>query len=193
MIRHILSIIRVFTTALILAQAALADGFRLEWAREHEAHIVMQLTPEQVATVGRERKLVLTPAQRETLATFAKNVPKVLGVESLGEPDCSCILSSALWTDTTEVTIWVRRLAHDKDGSKYYHEIRKKPGYYTADADGRIFAAGKEVKWAEFEAVVLRSTEGAGGVQLSPPPKEPKELTAKLKRLRAKKPISTRL
>lgn len=187
------SIIQIFTTALILTQTALADGFILERARENKSHIEMQLSPEQVATVGRERKLVLTPSQRETLASFAKNVPKVLGVESLGEPDCSCCLSSALWTDTNEVTIWVQHLPYDKDGSKWYHEVRKKPGHYTADANGRIFAAGKEVKWAEFESVVLKSTEGAGGVQLSLPPKEPKELASKLKRLRAKRYIGTRL
>lgn len=70
--------------------SAWADGFRLTWARENEPHIVMQLSPDQVAAVGRERKLLLTQSQRETLAKFTKKVPPVLGVESLGEPDCSC-------------------------------------------------------------------------------------------------------
>ncbi len=186
------SLILIFTIALITTQPAFPDGFRLDWAREHEPHIVMQLSSEQVVTVGRERKLVLTPSQRETLAKITKNVPKILGVESLGEPDCSCCISSALWTDTNEVTIWIQRLAHDRNGSDYYHEIRKKPFHYTADTNGRIFSAGKEIKWSVFESTVLRA-KNSERIQLSLPPKLPEELASKLKRLRATKYFSTGL
>lgn len=80
-----------------------ADGFSYLRARERNAHIVLQLSPDQVETVGRERKLVLTETQKKTLAKFTKRPPSVLGVESLGEPDCSCHISSALWTATSEV------------------------------------------------------------------------------------------
>ena len=187
-----LSLIRIFTIALITTQAVLADGFSLAWAREHEPHIVMQLSSDQVATIGRERKLVLTLSQRETLAKFTKEVPEILGVESLGEPDCGCCISSALWTDTNEVTIWVQRLANDKNGSNYYHEIRKKPRHFTAYANGCIFAAGEEVKWTAFESLVLRSKDGES-IQLSLPPRLPEEFASKLKLLRAQKHIGSRL
>jgi len=60
----------------------------------------------QITTVGRERKLILSDAQRNTLSKYVRKVPKTLGVESVGEPDCSCHISSAMWTATAEVTIW---------------------------------------------------------------------------------------
>ena len=171
---------------------ARADGFRLDWAREHEAHIVIQLSPEQTATVGRERKLHLTDSQRETLSKFTKKVPRLLGVESLGEPDCSCCISSALWTDTNEVTIWVGRLARDPDGSRAYYDVRHKQGHYTADAEGRIYAAGKAITWEQFERAVLAKKEGEY-IQLSLPPIEPKDFSTRVRRLKAKMNFNHRL
>jgi hypothetical protein len=176
----------------IALQQVHADGFRLDWARENEAHIVMQLSPEQTALVGRERKLHLTDLQRETLSKFTKKVPRMIGVESLGEPDCSCHISSALWTDTNEVTIWVERLARDPDGSRAYYEVRHKRGYYTADAEGRIYAAGKAITWKQFEGAVLAKKEEEY-IQLSLPPREPKDFTARLRRLKAKMNFNHRL
>ena len=176
----------------IALHQARADGFSLRWATEHEAHIVIQLSPEQTATVGRERKLLLTPSQRKRLANFTKNVPEILGVESLGEPDCSCCISSALWTDTHEVTIWIRRLAQDKNGSRAYYEVRQKPGYYTADAAGRIYAAGKPVAWEQFEKMVLAKKKDEY-IQLSLPPKLPKGFATRIQRLEAKMSLNRRL
>lgn len=176
----------------VALQHARADGFSLDWAREHEPHIVMQLSPEQVATVGRERKLELTGAQLETLSKFTKSVPPVLGVESLDEPDCSCHISSALWTATNEVTIWVERLARDPDGSRAYHEIRHKPGYYTADAEGRIYAAGKPISWEEFEKAVLAKKED-DHLQLSLPPAEPRAFATRVRRLKARMNFSDKI
>jgi hypothetical protein len=152
----------------------------------------MQLTPEQTALVGRERKLYLTDSQRETLSKFAKKVPRIIGVESLGEPDCSCHISSALWTDTNEVTIWVERLARDPDGSRAYYEVRQKRGYYTADAGGRIYAAGKSITWEQFERAVLAKKEDES-IQLSLPPREPKEFTVRVERLKAQMNFNHRL
>ena len=152
----------------------------------------MQLSPEQSTVVGRERKLHLTGPQRETLSKFAKKVPRTLGVESLGEPDCSCHISSALWTDTNEVTIWIERLASDPDGSRFYYEVRHKRGRYTADAEGRIFAAGKPITWKQFERAVLTKKEGEY-IQLSLPPREPGDFTARVQRLKAKVNFNHRL
>jgi hypothetical protein len=169
-----------------------ADGFSYLRARERNAHIVLQLSPDQVETVGRERKLVLTETQKKTLAKFTKRPPSVLGVESLGEPDCSCHISSALWTATSEVTIWIERLSRDPDGSKHYYEVRKHPGYFTANASGEIFAAGKPVSWAEFKAAVLAMKEGEY-IQLSLPPTEPKNFAARVRRLKETKNFYYRL
>ncbi len=177
---------------LTLQVFARADGFRLDWAREHEPHIVMQLSPDQVATVGRERKLILTEGQRETLARFTKKIPRVLGVESLGEPDCSCHISSALWTATSEVTIWIDRLQRDPDGSKAYYKVRRQRGYYTANANGELFTAGQPVSWPAFEAAVLRKKEGEY-IQLSLPPTEPNNFTARIRELKARANFNHRL
>ena len=171
---------------------ARADGFRLDWAREHEPHIEMQLSAEQIAAVGRERKLHLTNDQRETLSKFTKKVPRILGVESLGEPDCSCHISSALWTETNEVTIWIERLARDPDGSRAYYEVRHKRGYYTADAEGRIYAAGKPITWEQFERAVLAKKEDEY-IQLSLPPTEPRDFTTRVRRLKARMNFNHRL
>lgn len=176
------SILTLVLTLCAVVPEVQADGFSLLWAREHEAHIVMQLSPEQVAAVGRERKLVLTPEQRESLTRLAPNVPKVLGVESLGEPDCSCCISSAMWTDTKEVTIWIERLTRDRDGSKRYYECRTKPGFYTMDAGGQIFAAGQPVSWRQFQAAVLAAKED-DYIQLSRPPKVPSMVEFRMARL----------
>lgn len=169
-----------------------ADGFRFERAIEHEAHVVLHLTPEQIATVGRERKLILTDEQHENLKQFAKRVPRILGVESFYEPDCSCHISSALWTAKNQVTIWVKRLAYDKDGSKRYYEVRKQEGYFTADANGRIYSAGKLVPWKQFENAVKTKREGQY-IQLSMPPAEVPGFTARVFRLKAKYPFFFRL
>jgi hypothetical protein len=115
-----------------------------------------------------------------------------LGVESLGEPDCSCHISSALWTATAEVTIWIERLRSDADGSKFYYEVRRKPGYYTANAKGDLFAAGKPVSWPAFEAAVLAKKDGEY-IQLSLPPTEPKNFTERVRELKARKNFNHRL
>jgi hypothetical protein len=169
-----------------------ADGFSHLRAREQESHVVLQLSPEQVAVVGRERKLVLTTAQRENLARFAPRVPEVLGVESVREPDCSCCISSAMWTDTNEVTIWIERLARDRDGSKLYYECRAKPDSYTMDAEGRIFSAGQPVSWRQFQAAVLSTKEGEY-TQLSRPPKVPSRLEYRMAKLMKQKVFLYRL
>jgi len=177
---------------LLLLESARADGFSLTWARENEPHIVMQLSPDQVATVGRERKLILTPGQRETLAKLTKKSPRVLGVESLGEPDCSCHISSAFWTATNEVTIWLDRLANDPDGSKIYYQARRKRGLFTANANGEIFAAGRPVSWRAFEAAVFARKDGEY-LQLSLPPTEPKDFAKRISKLNARKNFYYRL
>jgi len=184
----------VYLTLFLLASSSLswADGFSYLRARERNAHIVMQLSPDQVETVGRERKLVLTEAQKETLAKFTKRPPSVLGVESLGEPDCSCHISSVFWTATSEVTIWIERLSRDPDGSKDYYEVRNQPGYFTANASGEIFAAGKPVSWAQFKAAVLAMKEEEY-VQLSLPPTQPKDFAARVRRLKETKNFYYRL
>src|SRR4051812_40658867 len=102
----------------IVPRGLQADGFSLERALAHDPHVTLKLTEEQRTSVGRERKLVLNKTQRTMLAKHARKVPRVLGVESLGEPDCSCHIASAMWTATSEVTIWTERLSWDKDGSR---------------------------------------------------------------------------
>lgn len=182
----------VAVLTLNLVQLCFADGFSLVWAREHEAHIVIQLTPEQVAIVGRERKLVLTQAQHDTLANFKKPVPKIIGVESLGETDCSCCISSALWTANSEMTIWLDRLARDDDGSKDFFELRLEHGFYTMDVTGQIFQAGQPKSWAAFQAAVLTSKEGEY-IQLSRPPLLPEAVTARIAALKERKNFQYRL
>jgi hypothetical protein len=182
----------VFAILLMPVQESLADGFSYFRARERNAHVVLQLSPEQVAMVGRERKLVLTPAQRENLTSFAPKVPAVLGVESVREPDCSCCISSAMWTDTNEVTIWIERLTRDRDGSKLYYECRTKPGSYTMNVEGQIFSAGQPVTWRQFQAVVLATKEGEY-IHLSRPPKVPSRLEYRLAKLMKQKVFLYRL
>ena len=177
---------------LLLHGPAWADGFDLARSRKNEPHLVLRLSPEQVDTVGRERKLILTESQQETLARFTKKVPRALGVESLGEPDCSCCISSALWTATAEVTIWTERLRVDPDGSKAYYQVRKKRGHYTTDAQGELFAAGRPVTWASFEAAVLARKEGQT-IQLSLPPTPSKALAKRVRELKARASFSERL
>ena len=176
--------VRIAAALFAFCGFAHADKFAINRAREHEPHIVMQLSPPQIATVGRERKLILTQDQRETLARFTKKVPRVLGVESLGEPDCSCHISSALWTATNEVTIWIDRLRGDPHGSKAYYEGRRQRGYYTANANGELFAAGKPVSWPAFEAAVLRKKDNEY-IQLSLPPNAPKDFIRRVHKLDA--------
>ena len=169
-----------------------ADGFQLSWSLKHESHVVLRLTEEQVSLVGRERKLILTKAQREKLLKYSKTVPESLGVESLGEPDCSCCLGSTLWTATDQVTVWTDRLARDADGSKRYYEVRQKKGYYTADASGQIYAAGRPVTWEEFEKAVKRKKEGQY-IQLSLPPNQPKDFSTRVRSLKERHHFYNRL
>lgn len=178
--------------SLTCISASLADGFSLAWSLKNEPHVVLELTPEQIATVGRERKLVLTDAQRTTLRRRVKKVPRVLGVESPGEPDCGCCISPAFWSATNQMVIWTRRLASDKDGGRYYHELRLKPGLYTADAQGQIYAAGQPVTWKQFEAAVLAKREDEY-LQLSMPPQEPRDFAARVARLKKRKNFFFRL
>jgi hypothetical protein len=168
-----------------------ADGFSLEWALAHDPYVTLKLTEEQRASVGRERKLVLNEAQRTMLAKHARKVPRVLGVESPGEPDCSCHIASAMWTATSEVTIWTRRLSWDKEGSRIYYECRQKPGNYTMDADGQIYAAGQPIPWEAFRSAVFAAKEGE--VQLALPPSLPQSLEDRIERLKKRKNFFYRL
>lgn len=169
--------------SLFLSSPCSADGFRLSWALEHEPHVVIHLTAEQIATVGRERKLVLTDSQWQNLRRFSKNLPRTLGVETPDEPDCSCCISSAFWTATGQVTIWLQRLAGDRHGSKWYYETRMSEGYFTADAQGRIYAAGKLVPWAVFETAVKSLRKGEYAPRLALPPDPPKEFSMRIAKL----------
>ena len=172
--------------------SCLADGFQLSWSLKHEPHVVLRLNEEQVSLVGRERRLVLTEVQRTKLRKHAKAVPDTLGVESLGEPDCSCCIGSVLWTATDQVTVWTDRLARDADGSRRFYEIRKKQGFYTADASGQIYAAGRPLTWAEFEKALKKKKDGQY-VQLSLPPIEPSEFAVRVRRLKETYPFFYRL
>lgn len=174
------------------SHTCLADGFELSRALKNEAHVVLRLTADQVSRVGRERKLVLTVSQRTKLQKYAKEVPEALGVESLGEPDCSCCIGSVLWTATDQVTVWTDRLARDADGSKRYYEVRLQKGFYTADALGQIYAAGRPLTWDEFEKAVKKKRQGQY-IQLSLPPTEPKEFAARIRSLKERYPFYYRL
>ena len=185
-------VILIVAAALCLPQGCLADGFQLSWALKHEPHVVLRLTEEQVSLVGRERRLVLTEAQRAKLRKHAKSVPDTLGVESLREPDCSCCIGSVLWTATDQVTVWTDRLARDVDGSRRFYEIRKKQGFYTADAAGQIYAAGRPLTWEEFEKALKKKKDGQY-VQLSLPPIQPSEFAVRVQSLKEKHPFFYRL
>jgi hypothetical protein len=177
----------ILAVAAVLCQplSCRADGFQLSWALKHEPHVVLRLNDEQVSLVGRERKLVLTEAQLTKLRKHAKSVPDTLGVESLGEPDCSCCIGSVLWTATDQVTVWTDRLARDADGSRRFYEIRKKQGFYTADASGQIYAAGRPLTWEEFEKALKKKKDGQY-VQLSLPPIQPSEFAIRVQSLKEK-------
>ncbi|HEV7405561.1 MAG TPA: hypothetical protein VGO11_21630 [Chthoniobacteraceae bacterium] len=177
---------------LLPARMARADEFVLERALAREHHTTLKLTPEQIELVGRERKLILTEAQKASLARRVRRVPDVLGVESLGEPDCSCHISSAMWTANSEVTIWLDRLAYDPDGSKRYYEIRRTPGLFTANARGELFAGGRPVPWSAFEKAVLKSKD-RDYIQLSRPPQEPEEFRKQADALWERKTFHRRL
>lgn len=185
-------VILAVAAALCQPLSCLADGFQLSWSLKHEPHVVLRLTEEQVSMVGRERRLVLTEAQRTKLRKHAKAVPDTLGVESLGEPDCSCCIGSVLWTATDQVTVWTDRLARDVDGSRRFYEIRKKQGFYTADASGQIYAAGRPLTWEEFEKALKKKKDGQY-VQLSLPPIQPSVFAARVRSLKEKHPFFYRL
>lgn len=94
---------------------AFADGFSLTTALETSPHLTIRLSPSQISEVGRTRCLTLTKEQRDRLGRTLKSVPRVLGIESLGEPDCSCCISPAMWTDTDKVTMWIDKYSPAKD------------------------------------------------------------------------------
>ena len=167
--------------ALFLSSGLLiADGFSLNRAIAQDEPCVLRLTKTQIAQVGRERKLVLNEAQKQKLQKKTKNVPAILGVESLGEPDCSCCISSAMWTNTRTITVWIRRLAYDRTGSRFFYECRLKPGHYTMDAAGRIYIAGKPVTWDAFIADMRERVRAKLPRHLSLPPTVPSGIQRKL-------------
>jgi len=167
-----------------------ADGFSLTFALETSPHLTIRLSPSQISEVGRSRSLMLTKEQRDRLGRNLKSVPRVLGVESLGEPDCSCCISPAMWTDTDKVTIWIDKYSPTKDLSKYYRDIRQKNRHFVMDANGSIFQAGKRV---DFEEFIRQAKVGEHGVHLAMPPQTPSGLDAKLAQLRKDGRVSSRL
>lgn len=70
--------------------------------------------------------------------------------------------------------------------------VRHKRGHYTADAEGRIYAAGKPITWEQFERAVLAKKQDEY-IQLSLPPTEPEGFTARVRRLKAKMNFNHRL
>ena len=169
---------------------AVADGFSLTFALETSPHVIVRLTPEQVIEVGRTRRLVLTEEQKNNLGYNLKNVPDVFGVESLGEPDCSCCISPAMWTDRDRVTIWIEKYSSKKDMSEYYRTVRLKERHFVMDSEGRVFHKGTEISLDRFREI---ANTGEYGVHLAMPPICPPDIKKQIDELKSKGRVSSRL
>jgi|GEM_PF-3362346 len=180
---------RVIVCLLFVVPSALADGFRLSFALETSPHVIVHLSPEQIIEVGRTRRLVLTQEQKQKLAYNLKNVPDVFGVESMGEPDCSCCISPAMWTDTDKVTIWLHKYSSEKDLSEYYRTVRQQDRHFVMDSEGRIFHKGTEVSFDRFSDIA----NTGDGVQLAMPPICPPDVEKKIDDMKSRGRVSSRL
>jgi hypothetical protein len=169
-----------------LAASAGADGFSLDYKLSHDPHFFLELTDAQIETVGVWRRLDLTREQLAILRQQGVKSPKTLGVETAGEPDCSCCISSAFWFDKNHVVIWTDRLHTDKDGSAGYYKMRMEDSRYVFDANGNLFHQGKPVPIADFLKMVTRPPAGAKQLQLSLSPGVSPALEAKLRKLQGK-------
>lgn len=169
---------------------AFADGFSFAFALETSPHVIVRLSPEQVIEVGRTRRLVLTEEQKKKLNYNLKNVPDILGVESLGEPDCSCCISPAMWTDTDKVTIWIEKYSSKKDLSEYYRTVRLQDRHFVMDSEGRVFQKGTEVPFDKFREI---ANTGEHGVHLAMPPICPPNIKKQVDELKSEGRVSSRL
>lgn len=183
-----------FRAALVIVFAAVssafADGFRLTWALETIPHVVVILTPTQIDEVGSRRCLTLTADQKQKLSQNLKSIPRVLGVESLGEPDCSCCICPVMWTAIDRVTIWLPRYSNTKDLTKYYRTVRERDRHFVMDSKGRVFQKGKEISIDRLREI---ASTGEFGVHLAMPPDWPPKIEARLKDLREAGRISSKL
>ena len=186
-------ILRHLTALIFLSfscSQAFADGFSLVFALETSPHVIVHLTPEQVIEVGRTRRLVLTEEQKKNLGYTLENVPDIFGVESLGEPDCSCCISPAMWTDTDKVTIWIKKYSSKKDLSEYYRTVRLQDRHFVMDSEGRIFHKGTEVSFDDFRDI---ANTGEYGVHLAMPPICPADIKKQIDDMKSKGRVSSRL
>jgi hypothetical protein len=178
---------------LMMASTGLADGFSLDRFLQKESHTILELSDEQAESVGRFRRLELSPRQRTLVREKSGKAPRVLGVESPGEPDCSCHVSSAFWLDDRRVVVWAERLKHDRSDSKIYHQIRMRPGYFVMDIRGQLYSAGKPISLQEFERQMAAPRKARAYFQLSLPPNPPPKLERRLRQIQKKYYFSFRL
>ena len=169
-----------------VASPAFADGFSLDHFLKNEPHVILKLTDRQAERVGRLRRLELSSRQHALLREKSGKAPTVLGVQSPGEPDCSCHISSAFWLNDRRVVIWTERLKYDRDGSRYYHQVRRRPGRFVMDARGRLYTAGKEITFEELERRMAAPRNARTYFQVSLPPAPPPNAEEKLGRIKKK-------
>ena len=183
----------IFFVTLMLASPVLADGFSLDWFLKNEPHTILELSATQAESVGRFRRLELSQQQRTLVRGKSGKAPRVLGVESPGEADCSCHVSSAFWLDDRQVVVWTERLKYDQFDSKIYHQIRMRPGYFVMDVRGQLYAAGNPISLQEFESRIALPQKARGYSQMSLPPNPPLNIERKLRRLQKRYYFSFRL
>jgi hypothetical protein len=170
----------------MLVRDVRADGFVLDRALEMHPHITLELTEAQIATIGVWRRLDLTKEQLAKLRARGIKTPKILGVETLGEPDCSCCISSAFWIEKNRILLWTDRLKTDTDGSAWYYQVRSQEGHYVFDANGNLFYRGQPVTVADFQKVAAEKPAEGTSRQVSLGPGVSPDMEAKLRKLQRK-------
>ena len=184
----------IFFLTFTMATSVFADRFSVDESLQKEPHTILTLSDRQTDEVGRLRRLELSPRQRTILQEkIGRRVPRVFGVESPSEPDCSCHVSSVFWLDARRVVVWTDRLKYDRSGSKDYYKIRLRPGYFVMDRHGHLYAAGQRISFQEFERRLATPRPRKAYFQVSLPPEPPRAAEKALLSIREKHQFNFRL
>jgi ABC-type Fe3+-hydroxamate transport system substrate-binding protein len=112
---------------MLIAMSAYGDGFQMKDGRYASGPVtVLDLTPEQVATVKTKRIVLLTPEQKAALMREIGKAPSVLSVYSLkvAGKDCSDFdYNIAIWFQPTRIEVPHAFVMSDADAERKADEF----------------------------------------------------------------------
>jgi len=139
-------------------------------------YLSLNLTPEQVEKVGKERIVFLNEHQLEIIKKFTDNFPRELVIVTKSFPDCTCELLYGIWYRKNKIGIPLFQFDFPEFLESYstYLNSIKEWDDFKINAKGEIYHQGKQVDLEYIRSYISKreksSSENPTTVYFDRPP-----------------------